>query len=165
MPVPTPPLVVAEARPAPAQLEPTRPASFPSAPGGAAAPPPPAPAPAPAATAGTAAKPAPTESDRIRDAIHRYERAQSTLDAELYKRVFPTVDQDRIAHAFASLQSQSVELEIRRIQMSPEGTKADVFAFEHRIALPRAGSEQRIQAERVLHMEKQGDGWVITRLE
>jgi len=31
--------------------------------------------------------------------------------------------------------------------------------------VPRAGSEQRIQADRVLHMEKQGDAWVITRLE
>ena len=75
------------------------------------------------------------------------------------------MDRDRIAHAFASLQSQSVELEVRRIQLSPDGTKADVFAFEHRTAVPRAGSEQRIQAERVLHMEKQGDAWVITRLE
>ena len=95
----------------------------------------------------------------------RYERAQSTLDADLYSRVFPSVDRDRIARAFASLQSQSVELEVRRIQLSSDGnSKADVFAFERRTAVPRAGSD-RIQAERVLHMEKQGDAWVITRLE
>jgi hypothetical protein len=110
-------------------------------------------------------KAAATESDRIREAVHRYERAQSTLDADLYKRVFPSVDQDRITHAFASLSSQSVELEVRRIQISSDGTKADVFGFERRTAVPRAGSEQRIQADRVLHMEKQGDAWVITRLE
>jgi hypothetical protein len=75
------------------------------------------------------------------------------------------VDRERISHAFASLQSQTVELEIRRIQISPDGSKADVVAFERRSAVPRAGSEQRIQSERVLHMEKQGDGWVIVRLE
>jgi hypothetical protein len=148
--------VVAEARPAQIQAEPTRPASSVPAPGVPMA---------PAAPTAAAAKAAPTENDRIRDAVRRYERAQSTLDADLYKRVFPSVDQDRISRAFASLQSQSVELEVRRIQMSPDGSKADVFAFERRTAVPRAGSEQRIQAERVLHMEKQGEGWVITRLE
>jgi len=159
--VPTAPSsnLVAEARPAPAAAEPTR---VPAAAAAAPAVPPPPPAAAPVATA---ARPAATENDRIREALHRYERAQSTLDADLYSRVFPSVDRDRIAHAFASLQSQSVELEVRRIQLSPDGTKADVFAFERRTAVPRAGSEQRIQADRVLHMEKQGDAWVITRLE
>jgi len=160
-PVPTSPSsnLVAEARPAPAAAEPTR---VPAAAAAAPAVPPPPPAAAPVATA---ARPAATENDRIREALHRYERAQSTLDADLYSRVFPSVDRDRIAHAFASLQSQSVELEVRRIQLSPDGAKADVFAFERRTAVPRAGSEQRIQADRVLHMEKQGDAWVITRLE
>jgi len=157
--VPTVPNLVAEARPAPPAFEPTR---APAPAGVAPAVPPAPPAAAPVPTAGRAAQ---TENDRIRDAVHRYERAQSTLDADLYSRVFPSVDRDRIAHAFASLQSQSVELEVRRIQLSPDGTKADVFAFERRTALPRAGSEQRIQAERVFHMEKQGDGWVITKLE
>ena len=158
-PAPTPPVLVAEARPSQIQAEPTRPASAVPAPGAGA------PVPPPAGPTAAPAKAAPTENDRIRDAVHRYERAQSTLDAGLYKRVFPTVDEDRISRAFASLQSQSVELEIRRIQVSPDGSKADVFAFERRTAVPRAGSEQRIQAERILHMEKQGDGWVITRLE
>jgi serine/threonine-protein kinase len=159
-PVPTAPLIVAESRPAPVQLEPTRPApAVPAPASGAVAAPPAAP------TSGVPAKAAATENDRIREAVHRYERAQSTLDADLYKRVFPTVDQDRIAHAFASLSSQSVELEVRRIQISPDGSRADVFGFERRTAVPRAGSEQRIQADRVLHMEKQGDAWVITRLE
>jgi serine/threonine-protein kinase len=155
-PVPTAPVLVAEARPAQIPPEPTR----------AVPPPPPAAAAvAPSVPTAAPAKPAPTENDRIRDALHRYERAQSTLDAVLYKRVFPTVDEDRIAHAFASLQSQSVELEVRRILISPDGSKADVFAFERRTALPRAGSEQRIQADRVLHLEKQGDAWVITKLD
>jgi serine/threonine-protein kinase len=155
-----PPVLAAEVRPSPALVEPTRPpAPAVQAP---AVPPPPSGQPAPAPTAG---KPAATENDRIRDAVHRYERAQSTLDADMYARVFPTVDRERIERAFSSLQSQSVELDVRRIQISADGTKADVFAFERRSAVPRAGSEQRIQSERVLHMEKQGDGWVITKLE
>ena len=152
--------LVAEARPSQPAVEPTHPPA--AAVVAPAVPPPPAAAPVP--TAGRPAA-APTESDRIREAVHRYERAQSTLDADLYSRVFPSVDRDRIARAFASLQSQSVELEVRRIQLSSDGTKADVYAFERRTAVPRAGSEQRIQAERVLHMEKQGDAWVIARLE
>ena len=104
------------------------------------------------------------ESDRIRETVRRYEKAQSTLDANLYALVFPSVDRARIERAFASFQSQSVEFEIRRIQIDPGGLQARVYGYEKRIAVPRAGSEQRINADRVLHVEKRGDAWVITEL-
>jgi hypothetical protein len=118
----------------------------------AALPPPPA---APAAI---------TESDRIRETIRRYEKAQSTLDADAYARVFPSVDRERIARAFQSLASQSVEFEIRKIQIDPSGTQARVDGYEKRVAAPRAGTEQRVSADRVLQLEKRPEGWVIVRL-
>jgi len=109
-------------------------------------------------------RPAPSEQDRIRDAVHRYEKAQSALDADLYVRVFPSVDRGRVAAAFENFRSQSVEFEIRRIQLEPGGTRAEVFGYEKRLAVPRAGSEQRINAERTMRLEKRGDSWVITEL-
>jgi hypothetical protein len=145
-------------------VEPTR-APAPAVQAPAVPPPPAAGQAAPVPTPAKAAAAPATAETAIRDTIHRYERAQSTLDADLYAKVFPGVDRERISRAFASLQSQTVELEVRRIQFSPDGGKADVFAFERRTAVPRAGSEQRIQSDRVLHLEKQGDGWVITKLE
>ena len=110
------------------------------------------------------ARPAPTEQDRIRDVVHRYETAQNTLDAALYASVFPTVDRSRIESAFHDFVRQSVEFEIRSIEIDPKGTTAEVRGYEKRVAVPRAGSEQRIDGARTLHMEKRGDSWVITSI-
>jgi serine/threonine protein kinase len=120
-------------------------------------------APAPASAAGASA-PVPSENDRIREVIRRYEKAQSTLDAQLYARIFPSVDRERIERAFQSLASQSVEFEVRKIQIDPSGTRARVDGYEKRSAVPRAGTEQRVSADRVLELEKRADGWVIVRL-
>jgi serine/threonine-protein kinase len=110
------------------------------------------------------ARPAPTEQDRIREVVHRYESAQNTLDAGLYAIVFPTVDRSRIESAFRDFVRQSVEFEIRSIEIDPKGTSAEVRGYEKRIAVPRAGSEQRIEGARTLQMEKRGDTWVITSI-
>jgi serine/threonine-protein kinase len=148
--------LLARPSPLPESVPPPRPAP-PTAPERPAAVPP-----ATAATSPSA--PAPTENDRIRDTIRRYEKAQSTLDAGLYARIFPSVDRERIERAFQSLSSQSVELEIRKIQIDPSGTRARVEGYEKRTAVPRAGTEQRVTADRVLELEKRADGWVILRL-
>jgi eukaryotic-like serine/threonine-protein kinase len=105
-----------------------------------------------------------TEPDRIREAVRRYETAQNTLDADLYASVFPTVDRSRIEAAFRDFAKQSVEFEIRSIEIDPKGTTAEVRGYEKRVAVPRAGSEQRIDGVRTLHMEKRGEGWVITTI-
>jgi eukaryotic-like serine/threonine-protein kinase len=115
----------------------------------------PAPAPPPSA------RPAPTEADRIRETIRLYETAQNTLDTDLYVRVFPSVDRSRVEQAFSSFRSQSVGFEIRKIEMSPQGTSAQVFGFETRVAVPKAGNDLRVTADRVLQLEKRGDAWVI----
>jgi eukaryotic-like serine/threonine-protein kinase len=120
-------------------------------------------APRPAVAAPTS-RPAQTEQDRIRETIRRYETAQNTLDAELYASVFPGADRGRIESAFRDFVKQSVEFEVRRIELDPKGTAADVYGYEKRVAVPRAGSEQRISADRVLHMQKRGDAWVITAI-
>jgi serine/threonine protein kinase len=121
-------------------------------------------APAPAPAASPAVAPGASESDKIRETVRNYERAQSTLDAEMYARIFPSVDRARIAGAFQNLVSQTVEFEIRRIQVDPSGTHAEVHGFERRVAIPRAGPEQRLNAARVIYVEKRGDSWVISRL-
>jgi hypothetical protein len=119
----------------------------------------------PAARPSPPPRPAATDQDRIRETVQAYEKAQNTLDADLYARVFPTVDRSRIARAFESFQSQSVQFEIKRIEVEPGATEAVVRGFEKRIAVPRAGTEQRIDADRVLRLQKRGDTWVITAIQ
>jgi serine/threonine-protein kinase len=106
-------------------------------------------------------RPVPTEADRIRDTVRLYETAQNTLNVDLYVRVFPGVDRERIAQAFSSFRSQSVQFEIRRIEMGPQGSSAQVFGHETRVAVPKAGNDLRVTADRVLQLEKRGDAWVI----
>ena len=45
--------------------------------------------------------------------------------------------------------------------MSPQGTSAQVFGFENRVAVPKAGNDLRVTADRILQLEKRGDAWVI----
>jgi hypothetical protein len=136
-------------------LESTRVASLGAVP--AVEPPRPTSPPAPLATP----RPAATDVDRIRETVRLYESAQNTLNPDLYVRVFPGVDRDRIQQAFASFRSQSVQFEIRRIEMGPQGSSAEVFGFETRVAVPKAGNDLRVTADRVLQLEKRGDGWII----
>jgi serine/threonine-protein kinase len=110
------------------------------------------------------ARPVPSEADRLREAVRLYETAQNTLNADLYARIFPSVDRSRIEEAFRSFRSQSVEFEIRKIEIDPGGTSAEVSGFETRLAVPKAGNEQRVNSDRVLHFEKRGDAWVITAI-
>ena len=49
------------------------------------------------------ARPAPTDADRLREAVRLYETAQNTLNPDLYVRVFPGVDRSRIQEAFGEL--------------------------------------------------------------
>ncbi len=149
-----PPTAVPTARPAAStHVEPTVAVPAPERAAVVAPPPPPA------------TKSAPSEPDRIRDVVALYEKAQNTLDADLYARVYPSVDRSRIETAFRSFASQKVVFEVRRIQLEPGGTTADVYGFETRVAVPRAGSEQRLSAERVMHLRRQGDAWVIAQLD
>ncbi len=105
---------------------------------------------------------APSEADRIRETVRLYETAQNTLNPDLYVRAFPGVDRARIEEAFQSFRSQSVQFEVRRIEIDPRGTSAEVYGFETRVAVPKAGNDLRVNADRVLTMQKRGDSWVIT---
>ena len=155
-PTSEPPAVPAVASPAPAIRTAPSPA-------------PPTSAPRPAPTAATASSEtvaaASSEQDRIRDVIKRYERAQNTLDADLYARVYPGANRARIQSAFENFSSQSVTLDQIRIEVQPGGTRAVAHVHEKRVAVPRVGSEQRLEGERTIVLQKQGDGWVIASLQ
>ncbi len=105
-----------------------------------------------------------SEEDRIRETIGHYEKAQSTLDADLYARVYPAIDKARVRAAFEQLRSQTLEFEIQKIELSPGGKTAVVRGLEKRAFLPQVGSEQHAVGNRVINLEKRGDTWVIVKL-
>jgi serine/threonine-protein kinase len=106
-----------------------------------------------------------SEEEKVRDAVTLYVQAQNALDVALYARVYPELAGERrrmVEVAFGSLKSQTLELNIRKVTV--EGSHATVSGYERRLAVPRVGAEQRDARERVLHLEKRGESWVITSL-
>jgi eukaryotic-like serine/threonine-protein kinase len=105
-----------------------------------------------------------TDEEKIRDAVRRYEKAQSTLDADLYARVYPSVDKARVRAAFEQLRSQKLVFEIQKVELAPGAATAVVRGLEKREAVPQVGSEQHTVIPRVITLEKRADAWVITSL-
>jgi hypothetical protein len=105
-----------------------------------------------------------TDEEKIRDTVRRYEKAQSTLDADLYARVFPSVDKARVRAAFEQLRSQRLVFDIQKIELAPGATTAVVRGLEKRDAVPQVGTEQHAVDSRVITLEKRGDAWVIAKL-
>ncbi|MGH9317612.1 MAG: hypothetical protein ACRD1P_10950, partial [Thermoanaerobaculia bacterium] len=112
-----------------------------------------------------AAHAAPSDQERIRDVLRKYEHAQNTLDVNLYARVYPALTGDArrsVEKNWQGLKSQQLELEIRQIELN--NSHAMVRAYQRLVAIPHVGSEQRDERERVFTLEKRGDSWVIVSL-
>ena len=107
----------------------------------------------------------PTDADRIRDVLRRWERAQNSLDADAYARVFPGVDRSRVQAAFAGFQSQTVTFDQIRVDVAPGANRATARLHEKRVAVPRVGAEQRAEGNRTVQLRKDGDTWVIAAVE
>src|SRR6202022_4999269 len=84
----------------------------------------------------------PSETERIRDLVRRYEKAQSALDADSYARIYPGADAQKIRTAFEQMRSQSVEFEIEKIEIAPGGASATVRGREPRTAAPHRAPAQ-----------------------
>jgi len=110
-------------------------------------------------------RPAGGDEEKIRDTIRRYVQAQNTLDVDLYASVYPGISGARrqaVEGAWRGLQSQQLDAEIRQIRVT--NAHAEARVYERRVAVPRAGTEQRDSRERVIRLEKRGDAWVIESL-
>jgi ketosteroid isomerase-like protein len=112
-----------------------------------------------------AAHAAASDQDKIRQVLQDYERAQNTLDLNLYAQVYPALTGEArrsIESAWQGLKSQQLELEIRHIDQ--KGLHAVVRAYLRLVAVPRVGGEQHDERERVFTLEKRGETWVIVSL-
>jgi len=105
-----------------------------------------------------------SEEERVRDAVALYVQAQNALDVALYARVYPSLDRARVQRAFESLRSQTLQLEIDRIDVGQDGKRAEVSGHEKRLAIPRVGGEQSHSGPVRIQLEKIGGAWVIVGL-
>jgi serine/threonine protein kinase len=156
-PTPLPrPAAQIESAPAPtvpphaAAPEPTR---VPAAPAHAPVPPP----------APREVRSAPSDEDRIRAVLLDYQRAQNTLDVDLFAHVYPSLvgrQRQDLERAWQGLARQEVELEIRQIEV--HDSHATVRVYQSLVAAPRIGSELHDARNRTIRLEKRGEAWVIT---
>jgi serine/threonine-protein kinase len=108
----------------------------------------------------------PSDSERIREVLGDYERAQDTLDVNLYASVYPSLagaQRQNLERAWQGLAKQQVDLEIRDIEV--KASHAVVRAFQRLVATPKIGSELRDARERVFRLDKRGDSWVIVGID
>ncbi|MGH9368745.1 MAG: hypothetical protein ACRD3M_13845 [Thermoanaerobaculia bacterium] len=100
------------------------------------------------------------EDQKIRETIRQYERAWSTLDARLYRRVYPSgVEAFELARK--NLRSQYVRIEIRGIVVDPSGGRAEVMGHETVVATPRAGDQVQSERDVTVVLQKSGEAWII----
>jgi len=126
---------------------------------------PPEPVRAPSPPPAQAARAAPSDQEAIRQVLQEFEKAQNTLDVNLYAQLYPALageSRRSIENAWQGLKSQQVELEIRQIEL--KDSHAVVRAYQRLVAVPRVGGEQHDERERVFTLEKRGDSWVIASL-
>jgi serine/threonine-protein kinase len=111
-------------------------------------------------------RPVPSDQERISETLRAYEKAQSTLDVNLYGRVYVGLTPERrqqVSQAWQDLKSQDVRIECQPATIS--ATTAEVSCFERRVFVPRVGTEQRNDSRRTLRLEKRGDAWFITSMK
>ena len=121
--------------------------------------------PRPAATA-PPVRAAVSDQDRISETLRSYERAQNNMDIDLYARVYVGLTPERrqqVSAAWQNFKSQSLKLDCQPASIS--GASADVSCFERRSFVPQVGTEQHVEGNRSLHLEKRGDTWVITTIK
>jgi hypothetical protein len=102
------------------------------------------------------------EEQAVRRTLAQFVEAQENLDADTYARVYPGANKSRVAASFANLRSQKLTLDIESVRVT--GNRAEVSAYERRVAQPQVGSEQRVNGARRFTLEKRGDSWFITAI-
>ena len=99
----------------------------------------------------------------VRDTLQRYRRAYSGLDARLAHAVYPILDEEALAHAFAGLRSQTFEFESCSVDVRGESARAICRGTARYV--PNIGSRAPRTDRRVwtFTLNKAADGdWKIT---
>ena len=107
-----------------------------------------------------------SDQDGISETLRSLEKAQSNLDLDLYAKVYVGLTPERrqqVSIAWQSARSQSLKLDCQPAIIN--GAAADVSCFERRTFVPQVGTEQHLEGNRSLHLEKRGDAWVITTIK
>ena len=97
----------------------------------------------------------------VRDTLQRYRRAYSNLDARLAHAVFPILDEGALAHAFANLQSQTLEYDSCSVDVRGESARAICRGSARYV--PSIGNRTPRTERRVwtFTLEKANDDWKI----
>ena len=99
-----------------------------------------------------------------RDVLQQYSTALESLDAELVKKVQPSVDVEGLKKAFTNMRALKVTIENIRI-LSAEGPTIRVSCRVVQVLTPRAGAKHNTTVTRVLRLRRQEAVWVIDGFE
>jgi hypothetical protein len=124
------------------------------------------PAPAAASSAGAAASAVTTNTTGIQNALARYRRAFSSLDANAVRAVWPTVNERTLSRAFERLEQQQVAFDNCQIDLT-DSERAEANCSGTARYVPRVGSRTpRVdQRQWRFSLVKVRDQWLIGAVE
>jgi hypothetical protein len=85
----------------------------------------------------------PTETDSIRQVIREYEAAYRSMDVSALEQVVAVspLEAERLREAFAEAKTYDLQVNIREIELSPDGRKASVRASVVHLITPKVGGQ------------------------
>ena len=118
-----------------------------------------APAPAPADASLSAAVAAAPEA-AIQATLDMYASGYSRLDTAAIKRVYPGIDENRLARGFGAYRSQQVQIRVEQIRMTGP-TTADVTTLQTTAASMQVGGTHRDTRRITFRLERRNGSWII----
>jgi hypothetical protein len=117
-------------------------------------------APATATALAPAAAAAAENRSGIQATLEMYANGYSKLDAAAIKRVYPSLEEQKLQRGFGAYRSQQVQVQIEQIQMTGP-TTADVTTLQVTTASMQVGGTHRDSRRIVFRLEKQNGSWII----
>ena len=113
------------------------------------------------ATAAVIAVPSVSEETLVRSMLEQYRGAYERLDASAARQVWPSLDERRLARAFATLKSQTLDFEDCRIDVG--GAQGVAYCRGRTTYVGRVGKREPETQDRrwTFQIRKTGDSWAI----
>ena len=118
----------------------------------------------PEASAAPSASPSSTEEERVRAALHEYERAMEGLDQMAIRQIYPSITANQLSQTLADVRAYHLTLEILGMEISVDGQSTLVTCRVFRQMIDKRGQRKEQTRQEVFTLQKHLDAWVIVQI-
>jgi len=110
------------------------------------------------------AAPAAPLDTAVRETLQQYSAALESLDADQVKKIYPSIDSEKLKSAFREMRELKVAIDAIKV-LSADGSTARVSCRVTQTLTPRAGTKQNNTVTRVMRLRRQEAAWLIDGFE